>query len=248
MRAVWSGAIGFGLVHIPVKATVATRDKSVRFVQLHGEDGERIRYQRHCPEHGEIPYDEIVRGYPLGGDQYVVVEDEEFQALLPGQDKTIRVEDFVELEAVDPLFFGKSYYLLADGSGRAYRLLVEAMQETKRVAIGRFVLRAKQHLVAIRPWREGLVLELLHFADEVEEPPPVEAAAPTKKEQAMAVQLVESMSAPFDPGKYKDEFRERLLEMIEEKSAGRIYRPREKEAAPILALEEALEKSLAEVS
>lgn len=250
-HTVWSGAISFGLVHVPVKAKAATRQKDIRFVQLHEEDGERIKMRRVCPEHGEVPYEEIVRGYPLGKHEYIVVTDEEFAALEPDRQETIEIEDFVELSEVDPVYFEKSYHLVPEQGGvKAYRLLADALRDTSKVAIGRFVMRNKEHLVAIRVWGEGLVMEMLHFHDEVlpfsDVAEDLQGKDPTKKEREMATRLVESLSGPFEPEQYKDTFRKRMLDMLEGKAEGATVRsvPRAKDKEPIDDLEKALEASL----
>lgn len=249
MRAIWSGAISFGLVNIPVKATVATRDHRVKFVQLHGDDGERIRYQRTCAEHGEVPYQEIVRGHAVGRGEYVVVTDEELEALEPERTHTIEIEDFVSLQDIDPIYFEKSYHLVPDKAGaKAYRLLVEAMDETGKAAIGRFVLRAKEHLVALRTMDGALAMEILYYADEVEPPQKAEGKAPTKKEKEMAVRLIKSMSKKFDAKRYKDEFQERLQQFIEAKAEGETIKVEEAPRGTVIEdLEKALEKSLQKV-
>lgn len=248
-HTVWTGAINFGLVNVPVKATVATREKRVRFVQLHGEDGERIHYKRTCDEHGEVPNEEIVKGHPVGRDEYVVVTDEELDALAPEKTKTIDIEDFVALSEVDPVYFDKTYHLEPEPTGaKAYRLLVEAMNETGRVAIGRFVMRNKEHLVALRTWGDSLVMEMLHFHDEVTPPEPHEAKAPGEREKEMAVRLVENLSKPFDPAAYHDTHRERLEEFLEAKALGATIKvPEARRGEAIEDLEKALEASLAEV-
>lgn len=247
-RAVWSGAISFGLVHVPVKATVATRDHSIRFKQLHEADGEPIRYARMCPEHGEVPYEEVVKGHPVGGGQYVVVTPQELAGLAPEKSAAIEVEAFTNLAAIDPIYFEKAYHLAPDGSGRPYRLLAEAMQHTGKVAIGRFVMRSKEHLVVLRPYQQGLLMELLHFADEVVEPEAFEAKQPTEKERTMATTLVERLSAPFDAEAYEDDFQTRLQAFIEGKAQGRTAQPTVETPTTIDDLETALEASLAKVA
>lgn len=248
-RAIWSGAISFGLVNIPVKANVATRDHRIKFVQLHEADGERIRYQRTCAEHGEVPYEQIVKGHPVGRGEYVVVTDEELGSIEPEKSHTIEIEDFVALEEVDPIYFDRTYHLVPDGAGaKAYRLLVEAMEETGQVAIGRFVLRAKEHLVALRTLDGALVMELLHYADEVELPEKPETKEPTKKEQQMAVRLIKSLTKKFEPQRYEDRFQQRLQEFVEAKAEGQTVKVEEAPRGTVIEdLEKALEKSLQEV-
>lgn len=252
-HTVWSGAISFGLVNIPVKAKVATRDRSIRFVQLHEQDGERIRMQRTCPEHGPIPYEEVTKGHPVGKSEFVVVTKDEISALEPEKADTIEIEAFVKLEEVDPVYFDKTYHLVAEAAGgKAYQLLVDALEDTGRVAIGRFVMRNKEHLVALRTWEGHIVMETLYFHDEVVPPDEVteeaKLRAPSKKEEEMAVKLIETLATEFDPLEYEDTFRNRLLELIEAKAQGSTVQVKERPREVVIEdLEAALEKSLQEI-
>ena len=224
----WSGAISFGLINVPVKMVSAVQRQTVRFNELHEPDGARIRHRRVCgAEDREVPYDEIVKGYDLGGDKYVVVTPDELERLEPKKTRMIEIEDFVALADIDPMLYDSSYYLVPDGepAARAYALLRQAMEETGRVAIGRVVIRTKEHLAAIRPSGGALAMSTMLFADEVVDEDALElpegaAAAASEREVAMARQLVESLSAPFEPEKYHDEYRERLLELIDCKAKG----------------------------
>src|SRR6476660_8789544 len=169
-RSIWTGAISFGLVNVPVKLYSAVSKKTVRFHQLHETDGVRIQQKRVCPADGEeVPFDQIVKGYEITPDQYVVVTPEELEAIEPRKTKTIDIEDFVDLEDIDPIFYDHPYYLLPDkGAGKAYGLLLEAMRESGKVAIARVVLRSKEQLVAIRPAAgDVLTMETMIFHDEV---------------------------------------------------------------------------------
>ncbi len=168
-RSIWGGAISFGLVNVPVKLFTAVRQRDVRFHQLHAADGARINQKRVCSADGqEVAYEDIVKGYDLGGGQYVVIEPEELEALDPESTHTIDIEDFVSLDEIDPLFFDSSYYVVPDErGGKAYRLLLEAMRDANKVGIARVVMRTKQYLVAIRPVGEALVMSTMNFADEV---------------------------------------------------------------------------------
>src|SRR3954466_7322507 len=168
-RSIWSGAISFGLVNVPVKLYTAVRKKDVRFHQLHEKDGVRIQQKRVCPEEDkEVPYEEIVKGYEISKGQYVMIEPEELESLDPEATHTIDIEDFVHLEDIDPLFFDSSYYLVPDNRGeKAYRLLLTAMSDAGMVGIARVVLRTKQYLSAVRPVGDALVLTTMNFADEV---------------------------------------------------------------------------------
>jgi DNA end-binding protein Ku len=255
-RAIWSGSVSFGLVNVPVKLTTATSQKDVRFHQLHDADGGRILQKRVCSVDGEeVPYDHIVKGYDLGGGRYVVVEPEELAALDVEMTRNIDIEEFVDLSEIDPVFFERSYYLVPDGRAeKPYALLVETMQRCGKVALGRFVLRTKQYLAALRARDGVLVLSTMLYADEVIDPaelevPTAASTAPSDRELVMAAQLVESLSAPFEPEKYHDDYREKVLAMIEAKAQGEVIAaaPALVEAAPVVDLMAALEASLAKV-
>ena len=226
-RAIWSGAISFGLVNIPVKLFSAVSRKTVRFHQIDGETGSRIQQRRVNPETGEeVPYERLVKGYEIGPDSYVIVEPDELDALAPEKTRTIEIEDFVNLDQIDPIFYDHPYYLVADkGAEKAYRLLLDAMEEASKVAIARVVIRNKESLVAIRPHEKVLTMETMLFADEVVSTDSLdEAVADTKKtskrELDMARQLIDSLSGDFDPDKYRDEYRDRVLDLIERKAQG----------------------------
>jgi DNA end-binding protein Ku len=253
-RAIWSGSISFGLVNVPVKLVTATSPKDIRFHQLHASDGGRINQKRVCSLDGEeVDYSEIVKGYEIHRGQYVIVEPEELEGLAPESSRSIDIEEFVDLAEIDPLYFEHSYYLLPDGpAARSYALLAEAMTGTGKVGIGRFVLRTKQYLAALRPREGALVLSTMLFADEVVESTELEVATtkdtrPSERELTMARQLVSSLSAEWDPTKYKDDYREKVMELIEAKAEGNeIATPEEPERpAPVLDLMAALEASLA---
>jgi DNA end-binding protein Ku len=227
-RAIWSGAISFGLVNIPVKLYSAVSRKTVRFHQLDQADNQRIQQKRVNPRTGEeVPYENLVKGYEVGPDRYVVINPDELEALEPEKTRTIDIEDFVDLEQIDPIYYDHPYYLVPDtGAEKAYRLLVDAMEESGKVAVARVVLRSKEHLVAIRP-RDGiLTMETMLFEDEVIPPKDLEdapsdgKAKTSKKELEMAQQLIDSLSGDFEPGKYRDEYRDRVLDLIERKAAG----------------------------
>jgi DNA end-binding protein Ku len=253
-RAIWSGSISFGLVNVPVKLVTATSPKDVRFHQLHKKDGGRINQRRVCSlDDEEVDYSEIVKGYELHRGQYVIVDPEELEALVPEASRSIDIEEFVELAEIDPLFFEHSYYLVPDEvAARPYALLVEAMAGTGKVGIGRFVLRTKQYLAALRPRDGALVLSTMLFADEVVGASDLDVKTtsetkPSDREVTMARQLVNSLSAEWEPEKYKDDYRDKVLAMIEAKAEGNeIAAPEEPEKpAPVVDLMAALEASLA---
>src|SRR2546421_9262369 len=252
-RSIWSGAISFGLVNVPVKLYSAVSKKTVRFHQLHDKDGVRIQQKRVCPaDEEEVPYEHIVKGYEISPDEYVVVTQEELEALEPQKTKTIDIEDFVDLDEINPLFYDHPYYLLPDRSAvKPYKLLHEAMSEANKVAIARVVIRSKEQLVAVRPLDGVLAMSTMNFADEIVptdkfDEPTADDAETTKREVDMARQLIESLSSDFEPDKYHDTYRERVLEMIEAKAEGQevVVQPVEepKEVPDLMA---ALEASVA---
>ena len=246
--------MSFGLVNVPVKLTTAQSPKDVRFHQLHDADGARIQQKRVCSADGEeVEYDHIVKGYDLGGGRYVVIEPEELASIDVEMTRNIDIEEFVDLSDIDPVFFERSYYLVPDGRAeKPYALLVETMQRSGKVALGRFVLRTKQYLAALRARDGVLVLSTMLYSDEVVDPgeldvPSAADTAPTEKELGMAAQLVESLSAPFEPAKYRDDYREKVLALIDAKAQGEIITPPQpaEETAPVVDLMAALEASLA---
>ncbi|HEX5192926.1 MAG TPA: Ku protein [Solirubrobacteraceae bacterium] len=256
-RAIWSGAISFGLVNVPVKMYSATSPKTVRFHQLSSKTGSRIKQKRVDPSTGdEVAFEDIVKGYELSPDRYVLIEPEELDALDPKATKTIDIEEFVDLVDIDPIYYDHSYYLApATGGAKAYRLLLDAMREAGKVAIGKVVIRSKQQLCALRPIGDAMGLSTMLFGDEVLSPDRldeldgVDEAASTDRELKMAQQLIASLSSDFDPAKFKDEYRERVLDLIERKASGEeiAVQPQAEEEAPVPDLMAALEASLAEV-
>src|ERR1700730_15665935 len=256
-RAIWSGAISFGLVNVPVKLYSATSPKTVRFHQISSKTGARVRQKRVDPSTGdEVPFEEIVKGYELSPDRYVLISPEELDALDPKATKTIDIEDFVDLEDIDPIYYDPSYYLAPTATGaKPYRLLLDAMRESGKVGIGRVVLRSKQQLCALRPTGDVLTLSTMLFGDEVLAPDRLDEldaggdAPGSDRELKMAQQLIDSLSADFDPSRYKDEYRERVLELIERKAAGEeiAVQPEAEAEPPAPDRMAALEASLAEV-
>ena len=256
-RAIWTGAISFGLVNVPVKLYSATSPKTVRFHQLSSKTGARIRQKRVDPSTDEeVPYEEIVKGYELTPDRYVTISNEELEALDPKATKTIDIEEFVDLAEIDPIYYDHSYYLAPTAGGaKPYRLLLDAMTESGKVGIGKVVLRSKQQLCALRPTEGVLTLSTMLFGDEVltpdrlDELDSVGEAQATDRELKMAEQLIDTLSSEFDPAKYHDEYRERVLDMIERKASGEeiTVQPEAEESAPAPDLMAALEASLAAV-
>ncbi|MDQ6835468.1 MAG: Ku protein, partial [Actinomycetota bacterium] len=256
-RAIWTGAISFGLVNVPVKLYSATSPKAVRFHQLSSKTGARIRQKRVDPSTGdEVAYDDIVKGYELSPDRYVLIEPEELEALDPKATKTIDIEEFVDLAEIDPIYYDHSYYLApTTGGAKAYALLLEAMREAGKVAIGRVVIRSKQQLCALRPTGQVMTMATMLFGDEVVPPDrideldAVQEAEASKRELTMAQQLIASLSAEFDPDKFRDEYRDQVLDLIERKAAGEeiAVQPEAEDEAPAPDLMAALEASLAEI-
>jgi DNA end-binding protein Ku len=256
-RSIWSGAISFGLVNVPVKLYSAVSRKTVRFNQLNGKTGNRIQQKRVDPETGdEVAYDDIVKGFELTKDRYVVLTPEELDALDPERTRTIDIEDFVALEEIDPVYYDHPYWLVPDkGAAKAYGLLLEAMRDAGKVAIARVVLRSKEQLVAIRPAGPGLMMETMIFADEVvptdeiEELPDEKELKVSDRELKMARQLIDSLSSDFEPERYHDEYREKVLDLIERKAQGEeiTVQPEAPKPARVPDLMAALEASLAAV-
>jgi DNA end-binding protein Ku len=255
----WSGAISFGLVNVPIKLYSAVSKKTVRFHQLNGETGSRIAQKRVDSATGEeVPYENLVKGYELTKDRYVLITPDELETLEPEKSRTIDIEDFVDLSEIDPVYYDHPYYLVPDkGAAKAYGLLLNAMKESGRVAIARVILRSKEQLVAIRPGHEGTVLmmETMIFADEVvptgdiDGLPDAEELQVSEREIKMAQQLIESLVTDFEPERYKDEYREKVLELIERKAAGEEITAAPEAPAPakVPDLMAALEASLAAV-
>ncbi|MCU1459363.1 MAG: Ku protein [Actinomycetia bacterium] len=251
---IWTGSISFGLVTVPVRLVPATKSRDVSFHQLEEGTGSRIRYKRISEASGEeVSNDQIVKGYDLGGGQYVVMEPDELAALAPKASKQIEIEDFVDLDQIDPLYFENPYYVVPDkNAAKPYQLLVRAMEELHKVAIGRVVLRSKERLVAIRPLDGMLCIEMMRYADEVLPHAGLagDEAEVSERELKMAEQLIQSLASDFEPEKYHDEYREQLLDLIDRKAAGEeiVAQPQAQEPAKVLDLMAALEASLARAS
>lgn len=254
-RPIWSGAISFGLVNVPVKVFSATSSKDVRFHQLDGKSNSRIKQKRVSATTGEeVPFEDIIKAYEIAPDNYVTITPEELDALDPKATKTIDIEDFVDLDQIDPVYYERPYYLVPDKGGqKAYALLRNAMRETNKVGIARVVLRTKQYLAAIRPKDDALVMETMLFADEVNSLDELDLPGPdvdvTEREEKMARSLIDSLTTEFEPARYRDEYRERVLELIEQKASGQqvVVEESTEEAPRVVDLMAALEASLAAV-
>ncbi len=259
-RAIWSGSISFGLLNVPVRLYSAVSKQTVRFRELREGDGSRVKHKRVAESDGkEVPYEKIVKGYEYAPDQYVVLSRDELSELEPQRSRAIEIQDFVDLDDIDPIYFEQPYYLGPDkGAERAYALLVQAMKDARKVAIARFVLRNKEHLAAIRPMGDVLTLTTMRFHDEVSSPQDLDGEVfeeakpkkPEKRELDMAKQLIESLTSDFEPDKYRDEYREELLDLLERKAEGKevvsapTEEPKPTKAPDLMA---ALEESLAAV-
>jgi DNA end-binding protein Ku len=254
-RALWSGSLNFGLVNVPVQLFSAARDLDYHFHQLHEKDTVRIEQRRFCSDEDvEVTWEEIAHSYDLDGKQ-VVVTDEELASVQPRKTRTIDIEAFVDLAEVDPIYFDHPYLLVpagdSEGTLRAYRLLVEVMSRTERVALGRFVMRTKEYLAAIRVRDGALSLTTMLFHDEVRptKPIPTGGKKPTKKQVDHAVAVIEELTTDWEPENYKDCYRERLKRVIEDKRKRRkIEAPEpERQPKPVPDLMAALERTLENV-
>jgi len=246
----WKGAISFGLVTIPVGLYPATEEKTLRFNQLHDEDFGRIRYQRYCSKDGEeVPFEHIVKGYEYEKDKYVVLTDEDFDAVPVESSRAIDILQFVELEEIDPTYFQKSYYLVPDETGlKAYTLLRRAMEEDGRVAIAKVAFREKEHLAALRFKGDIFVLETMFWPDEIRAADFEvldQKVTIRPQEVQMAKSLIDNLTDEFKPEEFHDEYREGLLAIIEKKVAGEeIEVVREPEPTKVVDLMEALKASV----
>jgi len=258
-RAIWSGSISFGLLNVPVKLYSAVARRSIGLREIRESDGARIRHRRVAEgTDEEVPYEKIIKAFEITPDRYVSLTKEELSALAPEKTRAIEVIDFVDLDEIDPIYFDSPYYLgPAEGAEKAYSLLAQAMAESGKVAIARFVFRNKEHLAAIRPADGVLTLTTMRFADEVVSPEELEDVLPAgkprvaKREVQMAEQLIDSLTRRFDPAAYRDEYREELLSLIERKAEGKdiVTAPAGEEPEPTKApdLMAALEESIAAV-
>lgn len=255
-RSIWSGFLSFGLVSVPVGLYPATADQTVHFNQLHKGTSHRIRYKKVDEVTGEeVPTADIVSGYDLGGGEYVVVTRDELKEAAPGKSETIEISDFVDLDEIDPVFFRTTYYLAPRGKGadRAYALLRQAMEETGKVGIATMVLRDKEHLVAVRPGSDVLILETMYFGDEIRTPSEEldtlpEDATFQGRELDVAKKLVESLTVPWQPDDFHNTYRDRVMNLIERKREGEaVVFEAERPKSNVVDLMAALEGSLAKM-
>ncbi|MGH2788993.1 MAG: Ku protein [Actinomycetota bacterium] len=254
MKSLWKGALTFGLVNIPVRLYSAVEEKSLRFHLLHEEDGGRIKYQRTCGKCGkEVTWDDIVKGYEYSKDQYVTFDQDELSALDVDSIKAIDVVTFVPLEAIDPVYFNKTYYMAPEASGlKAYRLLQEALEAEGQVGIAKIALREKEHLATIRLKDDVFVLETMHWPDEIRAPEFEELGKKVDVRDAevkMARQLIQQLSGDFHPEEFSDDYRVRLEELVEQKIEGQeivIAAAPEEEPTKVVDLMDALKASVAD--
>ncbi|MGH2680063.1 MAG: Ku protein [Actinomycetota bacterium] len=250
-RSMWKGAISFGLVTIPVSVYPATEEKTLRFNQLHDEDGGRIRMKRVCSVDGEeVGYEHIVKGYEYEKDRYVILTDEDFEAVPVESSRAIDIQQFVDLEEIDPMLYKKSYYLVPEETGaKAYALLREALNRSGKVGVAKVSFRDKEHLAALRFKDEAFVLETMYWPDEIREADFGGIDVSTKvrpNELDMAQTLIDNLSADWDPGEFKDEYREAMLGIVEAKINGEEIEVVEAEpTAKVVDLMEALKASVA---
>jgi DNA end-binding protein Ku len=252
-RPIWSGTISFGLVNIPIKLYTAVRDHSIHFNMLHDQDHARLQRKMVCSVDGkEVHQEHTVKGYEISPEHYVVLTQQDMESVAPEKNNTIEISDFVPLESIDPIYFDHPYYVApGERAGKAYHLLHEAMEKTGKVGIARFVMREKEYLAVIRPLGEFLCLETMHFKDEVTKPEDLPGGGKSEvnaKELEMARKLVDSLAKDFDPDDYKDDYQERVLEMIKKKSHGAkiAAAPVQQKSAKAADLLSALQASLAD--
>jgi DNA end-binding protein Ku len=255
-RAIWKGSISFGLVNIPIALYPATRREELKFRLLRKTDLSPVNYKRVAEKDGkEVPWDQIVKGYEYEKGKFVVLQDEDFQRVDIETTQTVDIQDFVELDEIDPIFFYKPYYLEPQkGGDKAYALLRDALKDSKKVGVAKVVIKTREYLAGVKPEDGALVLELMHFADELADtsklhiPKKVEVG---KREMTMAKSLIDSMSSKWNPEKYKDDYREALMEVIEEKveAGGKEIEEKPKKApkpTKVIDLVSVLQKSLEE--
>jgi DNA end-binding protein Ku len=254
MRAIWKGSISFGLVNIPIALYPATRKEELKFRLLRRKDLSPVNYKRVAEKDGrEVPWDEIVKGYEYEKGKFIVLNEKDFQRVDLEATQTVDIQDFVDLDEIDPMYFYKPYYLEPQkGGDKAYTLLREALADGEKVGIAKVVIKTRQYLAGVKALKDVLVLELMHFAEELADPEKLHVPKKTaigKREKEMAEALVKSMSAKWDPEKYRDDYREALMEVIEEKveSGGKEIEEKPKEKKPstkVIDLVAVLQESL----
>jgi DNA end-binding protein Ku len=250
---VWKGYITFGLITIPVRLYAAARTERVGFNQIHEVCGSRIKQQTFCP-HCErtVERSELVKGYEVEKDRYVIVNDEEIKGVAPASSDNMEIVEFVRAEGIDPIYFDASYFMVPEDAGKkAYHLLLETMQKSGYSAVAKITMHQREYTVIVRPHPDGLLLHTMFYPEEVREVPEFrrdESVSVKPQEVALAEKLVEGLAADFDPSKYHDEYQGRLMQMIEAKREGqRVETEAPKKRAPVIDLMQALQKSLGEL-
>src|SRR5437763_2187688 len=255
-RAIWKGSISFGLVNIPIALYPATRREELKFRLLRKSDLSPVNYKRVAEKDGkEVPWDQIVKGYEYEKGKFVVLKDEDFERVDLEATQTVDIQDFVDLDEIDPMFFYKPYYLEPQkGGDKAYALLRDALKDSGKVGVAKVVIKTRQYLAGVKPEDGALILELMHFADELADPDKLHVPKKVevgKREMTMAKSLIDSMSSKWQPEKYKDDYREALMEVIEEKveAGGKEIEEKPKKApkpTKVIDLVSVLQKSLEE--
>jgi DNA end-binding protein Ku len=236
LRPVWTGSISLGLVNVPVKALPITRDRSIHFRMIHRECGTPIHFKKVCEEGKVVGRDEIVYGYEFTGGEYVLLEKEELEEAKPESGSDISLDSFISYFEVDPHYFLKTYLLVPDESDQAYSLLLEAMAETGRAAVGTVTMHSRERIMLIHPYDQGIVATELRYEDEILSPAKSSSLSdlpkPTKEELKLAQEIIERLTRPFDHSGYTDKYRERLIEIIRAKAEGRVAELEKKEKKP----------------
>jgi DNA end-binding protein Ku len=233
-RSIWNGTISFGLAAVPVKLYTATESKTVSFHEVHVSDGAQLEHKRICSKEGkEVPYKEVVKGFEVSPDEYVVLEKDEVAAAAGARGKVIEIEEFVPDHEIDPVFYEKTYYVGSRDEDEAYRVFHEALRQTGRVGIGRFTFHNREYLAAVRALDDVIALHTMRFHDEIVRGDELEVESPgkgpSKQEVEMAAQLVDSLHRDFDPTDYEDTYREAVLELIQRKARGEEIEPEPEE-------------------
>ncbi|WP_409298289.1 Ku protein [Peribacillus sp. SCS-26] len=253
MHTIWKGSISFGLVNIPIRLHSATEDKDISLRTLHKECHTPIKYEKVCPVcEKEVGKDDLVKAYEYTKGKFVVIEDEELEKLKKANEtKAVEIVDFVKMEEIDPIYFLRSYYLSpGDGGGKAYTLLRKALQESQKVGIAKIIIRSKEQLAVVRVFENTLLMETIYFPDEVRaanDVPNVPAEENiTKKELDTAIMLIDQLTTEFEPGKYHDDYRSALMELIESKKTGKTVTPKERDVpeSNVMDLMAALQASI----
>lgn len=250
-RSIWNGTLAFGLVKVPVKVFSATDRNAIAFREIHTKDNSPLQHRRICRAEGkEVPKEEIVKGYEVSEGEYVLLAPEEIKAAEPDRPKTIEIDEFVEVEEIDPFYFTKSYYLGVRDQAAPYGVLADALDRTGKAGIGRFIFHGREYLVAVRARDRVLLMHTLRFRDELLSPGdldlPAAKKSPTRKEVDMARRLIAGLTEDFEPGEYEDEYQAAVMELIEQKAAGKKpQKKRRKKRRETDDLAAALEESLA---